>query len=212
VVEATSIRRRVWGPKNRKRTAWVLNYDDQEGKGRRKTFKHRRNAEAFAEILRLLGDGSAFVDDDKLDYAIHQRDYYDEDAKPLTVRAIIRLIGKFVRTATRLSDAERAFFTTLVSDPDREGRDLIIEDRFLRAAIEGGKELKTYSYRIPDTEEDFGGWIGLYRFFGMYVVNTTQYGEGQEDFGPFANIKDGKAVFDAAIAWSGLHPVPKTPS
>jgi hypothetical protein len=72
----------------------------------------------------------------------------------------------------------------------------------LQAAIEGGKELKTYSYRIPDTEEDFGGWIGLHRFFGMYVVNTTQYGEGQEDYGPFANIKDGKAVFDAAIGWS----------
>src|SRR5262249_28737591 len=54
------------------------------------------------------------------------------------------------------------------------------------------------SYRIPDT--DFGGWIGLHRFFGMYVVNHTEYGEGQDDFGPFANIKDGRAVFDAAIA------------
>jgi hypothetical protein len=71
----------------------------------------------------------------------------------------------------------------------------------LSAAIEGGKTLKTYKYRIPG-EEDFGGWIGLHRFFGMYVVNTTQYGEGQEDLGPFANIKDGKAVFDAAIGWT----------
>ena len=180
MVEATSIRKRVWGPKNRKRTAWILNYQDREGKGQRKTFKHRRDAEAFAETLRMLGHGSAFVDDEKLDYAIHQSDYYNQFAKPLTVRAIIHLIGKFVRTTTRLSDAERAFFTILASDADREGRDLIVEDRFLRAAIEGGKELKTYSYRIPDTEEDFGGWIGLHRFFGMYVVNTTQYGEGQE--------------------------------
>src|SRR5262249_14639576 len=153
----------------------------------------------FAETLRVLGDGSAFVDDDKLDYTIHQRDYYDQFAKPLTVRAIIQLIGKFVRTTTRLSDAERAFFTDFARAG--EGRDLIIEDRFLRAAIEGGKEIKTYSYRIPG-EEDFGGWIGLHRFFGMYVVNDTQYGEGQEDYGPFANIKDGKAAFDAAVGGS----------
>ena len=199
MIEATSIRKRVWGLKNRKRTAWVLNYDDQEGKGRRKTFKHRRDAEAFAETLRLLGDGSAFVDDGKLDYAIHQPDYYNEFAKPLTVRAIIHLIGKFVRTTTRLSDSERAFLASFVAASDRG---TFIEDRVLSAAIEGGKELKTYSYRIPDTEEDFGGWIGLHRFFGMYVVNTTQYGEGQENFGPFANIKDGKAVFDAAIGWT----------
>jgi hypothetical protein len=197
VIEPTSIRKRVWGPKNRKRTAWVLNYHDQEGKGRRKTFKHRRDAEAFAETLRVLGDGSAFVDDDKLDYTIHQPEDYNQFAKPLTVRAIIHLIGKFVRTTTRLSDAERAFFTDFASGEDR---DIAIEDSFLAAAVEGGKELKTYSYRIPDT--DFGGWIGLHRFFGMYVVNTTQYGEGQEDYGPFANIKDGKAVFDAAVGGS----------
>jgi hypothetical protein len=196
VIEAPPIRKRVLGPKNRKRTAWVLNYDDQEGKGRRKTFKHRRDAEAFAETLRLLG-GGAFVDDDKLDYTIHQRDYYDQAAKPLTVRAIIHLIGKFVRTTTRLSDAERAFFTDFARAG--EDRDIAIEDRFLRAAIEGGKTLKTYEHRVPG--EDVGGWIGLYRFFGMYVVNNTQYGEGQENFGPFANIKDGKAVFDAAIGW-----------
>jgi len=200
-MEATSIRKRVWGPKNRKRTVWVLNYHDQEGKGRRKTFKHRRDAKAFAETLQLLGDGSAFVDDDKLDYTIHQRDYYDKYdkvAKPLTVRAIIHLIGKFVRTATRLRDAERTYLASFAAASDRG---TFIEDRFLRAAIEGGKEIKTYSYRIPG-EEDFGGWIGLHRFFGMYVVNNTQYGEGQEDYGPFANIKDGKSVFDATIGWS----------
>jgi hypothetical protein len=149
----------------------------------------------------MLGDGNAFVDDEKLDYAIHQPDYYNEFAKPLTVRAIIHLIGKFVRTTTRLSDAERAFFTIFASDADHMGRDLIIEDRFLCAAIEGGKTLKTYANRIPGGE-DLGGWIGLHRFFGMYVVNTTEYGEGQEEYGPFANIKDGKAVFDAAIGWS----------
>jgi hypothetical protein len=149
----------------------------------------------------MLGDGNAFVDDEKLDYAIHQPDYYNQFAKPLTVRAIIQLIGKFVRTATRLSDAEQTFFIKFASDTGREDPGLFVEDRFLRAAIEGGKELKTYSYSIPDTE-GFGGWIGLHRFFGMYVVNTTQHGEGQEDLGPFANIKDGKAVFDAAIGWS----------
>jgi hypothetical protein len=198
MVEITSIKKRVLGPENRKRTVWVLNYHDKEGKEKRKTFKHRCDAEAFTEILRVFGDGTVFIDDDKLDYAISQRDYYGEVAKPLTIRAIIHLIEKFIHTTTRLSDSERAFFTTLASDADCEGRNLIIEDRFLRAAIEGGKTLKTYSYHVPDS--DYGGWIGLHRFFGMYVVNTTEYGEGQEDFGPFANIKDGKAVFDAAIA------------
>src|SRR5262249_55816543 len=151
----------------------------------------------FAETLRVLGDGSAFVDDDKLDYTIHQREYYDQAAKPLTVRAIIHLIGKFVRTTTRLSDSERTFLASFAAASDRG---TFIEDRFLRAAIEGGKELKTYSYRIPDT--DFGGWIGLHRFFGLYVINNTEYGEGQEDFCPFSNVKEGKAVFDPGIGVS----------
>ena len=198
MMETTPIRKRVCGPKNKKRTAWVLNYHDQEGKGRRKTFKHKRDVEAFAETLRVLGDGSAFVDDEKLDYAIHQPDYYDQVAKPLTVRAVIHLIGKFVRTTTRLSDAERAFFTDFARAS--EDRDIAIEDGFLQAAIEDGKTLKTYEHRVPG--EDVGGWIGLHRFFGMYVVNTTQYGEGHEYLGPFANIKEGKAVFDAAIGWT----------
>ena len=44
MIEVKPIRKRVRGPKNRKRTAWVLNYHDQEGKEQRKTFKHRRSA------------------------------------------------------------------------------------------------------------------------------------------------------------------------
>ena len=57
---------------------------------------------------------------------------------------------------------------------------------------------------IADADEDEDedtGWVGLHRFFGMYVVNCTQYGEGQDDYGPFAKQKDAIAVFDAAISF-----------
>jgi ParB-like nuclease domain len=43
------IKKRVWGPANRKRKTWVLDYYDQVGKLRHKAFKNRRDAERFSE-------------------------------------------------------------------------------------------------------------------------------------------------------------------
>jgi hypothetical protein len=194
-----SIRKRTVGPKNGKRKAWVLDYYDQAGKRRHKSFKRKRDAEEFAKTTRLLGEGNAFADGDQSDYTIHQGRLYGLTPEtPLTVRAIVHRIGRIWRANT--------FLTDFASEADPNGRALFIEDRFLGDAIEGGKTLETYTYRMPDVDEDAGwvdedaGWVGLHRFFGMYVVNSTQYGEGQDDFGPFANIKDGKAVFDAVIS------------
>jgi hypothetical protein len=79
-------------------------------------------------------------------------------------------------------------------------RGAFIEDSFLRATVEGGRTLKTYTYRIPDVDED-AGWVGSHRFFGMYVINHTQYGEGQDDYGPFAKQKDTNAAFAAIVAF-----------
>ena len=62
----------------------------------------------------------------------------------------------------------------------------------------------TYRYRIESEDirdkDIWGGWVGLHRFFGMYVVNFTQYGEGQDEYGPFANKKDGLDMFGAVVA------------
>jgi hypothetical protein len=43
------IKKRVWGPANRKRKTWVLDYYDPVGKLRHKAFKNRRDAECFSE-------------------------------------------------------------------------------------------------------------------------------------------------------------------
>ena len=111
------------------------------------------------------------------------------------------------RSTKPLSEAEAAFLAQFAAQNDRG---TFIEDTFLRAAIEGGETIKTYTCRGPDANEDEDkdgeedndtGWVGLHRFFGMYVINCTQYGEGQDDYGPFAKKKDAEAVFDAAIAW-----------
>ena len=69
---------------------------------------------------------------------------------------------------------------------------------FLITAIEGGNTLKTYSHRgeAEDGLTEDTSWVGLHRFFGLYVVNCTLYGEGQDDYGPFAERKDAKAAFD----------------
>jgi len=200
VLRAVSIRKRVWGPANRRRKAWVLDYYDQAGKRRRKGFKQKRDAEAFAATKRILSEGRAFVDDDQLNYTIHQERLYGQTAEPLPVRAIIHLIGKALRSIKPLSDAEATFLNDFAAASDRG---TFIEDRFLNAAVEGGNTLKSYTCRAANADEaEDAGWVGLHRFFGMYVVNCTQYGEGQDEYGPFAKQKDAKAVFDAALAFN----------
>jgi len=158
-----SIRKRLSGPENKRRKAWVLDYYDQDGKRRHKRFKSRRDAKVFAEATRVLGDGSRFVDADLLDFVIHQEHLYGKIPEPLTIRAIIYLIGKLWRTNTTLSDAERAFLADFAAASDRGA---FIEDCFLRAAVDGGKRLDTYIHRAADAGED-GSWVGLHRFFGM---------------------------------------------
>ena len=107
------------------------------------------------------------VDDDN-DFIIHQKRLYGQTAEQLTVRAIIDLIGRINLTAT-LSDPERAFLVDFAAASDPGA---FIEDRFLHAAVEGGKTLKTYIHRHADEEED-AGWFGLHRFFGMYTPFTS---------------------------------------
>ena len=70
---------------------------------------------------------------------------------------------------------------------------------FLRGALEHGRTLKTYEDR--DADNEVAGWVGLHRFFEMYVVNWTQYGEAQDLYGPFAKEKDAEDFFDHAVAW-----------
>jgi hypothetical protein len=66
----------------------------------------------------------------------------------------------------------------------------------LDAAIDGGKELRGKKYRLGGEKNEVGGWVGIHRFLGLYVINFTQYGEGQELFGPFAKRKEANEIFD----------------
>jgi hypothetical protein len=150
------------------------------------------------EATQVLTRDSAAIDDDQFDFTIHQERLFDDKiAEPLAVRAVIGLILKLSRANTPLSDAERGFLTDFSKASDR-GR--FIENSFLRPAIDG-KTLKTYTYRMPDGDED-AGWVSLHRFFSMYVVNHRQYGEGEDDYGPFARRKDANAAFDSVVTFS----------
>jgi hypothetical protein len=131
------------------------------------------------------------IHDDELEYVIHQPDLYGRQAHPLTVRAIINHLAK---RRAKLSDNERAFLADFSAAEDRG---LFIEDRFLRAAIEGGETVREENYQL---DGEPGGRFGISRFFGLYVIHVIQYGEGQEDYGPFGERKEAEAVFDAVVA------------
>jgi len=134
-------------------------------------------------------------DDDELNFTIDQRSLYGQTVKPLTVRAIIDHITP-QRGAATLSDAERNF---LVNFGAAEDPGLFIEDDFLDAAINDGKALREESYRLGGEQDEVGGWFGIHRFLGLYVVNSTQYGEGQDLFGPFAKRKEADTIFDTVV-------------
>jgi hypothetical protein len=134
-------------------------------------------------------------DDGELNFTIHQRSLYGQTVKPLTVRAIIDHSTMRQRGAATLSDAERSFLADfeVAKDPGA-----FIEDAFLQAAI-NGKRLREENYRRGGEQDEEGGWFGIHRFLGLYVVNSTQYGEGQDLFGPFAERKEADAIFDAVV-------------
>jgi hypothetical protein len=191
------IRKRVWSPANTKRKTWVLDYYDHAGKLRHKAFKNRRDAQCFSKKVRVrIGELSTVVAEDELNFVMHRA--WFETAEPLTVRAIIQIIGKMWRTTAALSDGERAFLCNFAAAKDRGA---FIEERFFDATLNCGKELKSYSYRRNEGSDEDDGWVGLHRFFSMYVINCTEYGEGQEEYGPFAKKRDALAVFDAVITF-----------
>jgi hypothetical protein len=137
-------------------------------------------------------------DDDELNFTIYQRlpSLNGQTVKPLTVRAIMDHITRRQRAAAALSDAERGFLADLAAAEDPG---VFIEDSFLQAAVEDGKRLREESYRLGGEQDEEGGWFGIHRFLGLYVVNSTQYGEGQDLYGPFAKRKEANAIFDLAV-------------
>jgi hypothetical protein len=142
-------------------------------------------------------DESLFVDDEQLDHTIEQEKLYVSfltinPPKPLTIREIIRRIGRICRTNSGLTDNERAFLTDFATAADRGE---FIAEFFLRATVEEGEQLKSRDIRMSDIDDGNVAWVGLHRFFGMYVVNYTY--EDQNEYGPFTNRKDANAVFSA---------------
>jgi integrase len=58
-----SIRKRAWGEGLSRREAWIVDYSDQGGKRRHKTFKRKRDAETFAATTHVqIGQGTHVAD------------------------------------------------------------------------------------------------------------------------------------------------------
>src|SRR5262245_8556261 len=62
--EFVSVRKRVWNSRrNGRQEAWVVDYADQQGKRRLKTFALKREADAFAASSRIeVGQGTHIAD------------------------------------------------------------------------------------------------------------------------------------------------------
>jgi hypothetical protein len=112
------------------------------------------------------------------------------------VRAIIDHITTRQGAGVALSDAERGFLAdfAVAQDPGA-----FIEDQFLETALDGGETLREKEYCLVGKPAEVGGWVGIHRFLGLYVINHT-HGEGQDLYGPYAKKKEAKAIFDAVIA------------
>jgi hypothetical protein len=106
----------------------------------------------------------------------------------------------------------QAFLTDFASSTrfqETKYLEMLIEDSFFSAAVEVGEELESYSDRIadeddPDQERDLSRF-SLHRFFGMHVVHWTQYGEGEDNYGPFANGSEAKAIYHRLVFSNTRH-------
>lgn len=135
------------------------------------------------------------IQKDDLEYVIHQS--LPDLSKgrrhhPMTVRSIINRLAR--KKASKLTDKERTFLADFSAAEDQGA---FIEDTFMSAAIDAGKTVRTRSFEVGGEP---GGWFGISRFFGLYVINYTQYGEGQDDIGPFGTRKEADAAFADVVA------------
>ena len=103
---------------------------------------------------------------------------------PLTVSAIVDHIKNRRSAVSKWSKSERAYVAdfTAAEDPGA-----FIENSFLDAAMNDGETLREEGYgstreeaEEPEEDSEEGEWHGIHRFLDLYVVNYTQYGEGQE--------------------------------
>ena len=123
-----------------------------------------------------------------LDYIIHQdlpRTSKGEH-RPMTVGAIIQHLAR--QKADKITDKERAYLRAFYAAKNQAG---FIED-FLSIAVGDGRTLRAKSFKVGGED---GGWFGINRFFGLYVVVFSQYGEGQDGAWAFPSRKDADAVF-----------------
>jgi len=130
--------------------------------------------------------------DDVLEYVIHQSQISLGRHQPLTVRAIINHLSR--QKAAKLSDKERAYLTDFSADEDQGA---LIDETFLDSAMELGKEVRSKRFQYNG---EAAGWFGIHRFLGLYVINHTQYGEGQEMYGPFGTRKEADEAFSCVVA------------
>lgn len=133
--------------------------------------------------------------DADFDYIIHQdlpRPSKGEH-RPMTVGAIIQHLVR--QKADKITDKERAYLLSFSADEDQAG---FVED-FLSIAVGDGRTLRSKSFMVGGEE---GGWFGINRFFGLYVVIFSQYGEGQSEFGPFRTRREANAAFGDVVMWN----------
>lgn len=137
-------------------------------------------------------------DDDDLDRTIHDNleyEFLDSSRQlppALTLRQIVNHV-ELTKQSLDLSKKEKSFALKLSKSKDPTE---FLENNFFDSAIEDGTEVRNESYG----EEGEGGWLGIHRFLGMYVINVTQYGEGEDRFGPFTSKEHAEKVFRRAIA------------
>ena len=132
--------------------------------------------------------------DDELAYVIHQSlpPLRGRRFQPLTVRAIINRLAR-IKTK-KMSPEERDFLHEFLAAAENQGA--FVEDSFLETAINTGKRVREEEYALDGEPR---AWFGISSFFGLYVINWTQFGEGQENYGPYVTRKEAEAVFNSLV-------------
>ncbi len=75
-------------------------------------------------------------------------------------------------------------------------------------AVEKGTELKSHTFIFDPEDNPYlaeicpdgeSGFVALDKFFGLFFVRYVLYGEGGENFGPWANMNDATLAFKIAV-------------
>lgn len=123
---------------------------------------------------------------------------FNEKDNEMTLTEVLGFLESYTPSKNK---AEVKFLKDYRGAPDKEE---FIELELLETAIDNGDELggSAITFDVdenPDLEETCpdgeSGALVVFRFSGLYFVRHVQYGEGQDEYGPWATLEQAKKKY-----------------